>query len=203
VGTVHGDLSPNQFLHLEGVYKLNDFHISMFLREDDNQHICLDRMGFSSGNYIIHAPEEKDRSLVDLTKADVYVMGHVMFNLYAKTWLYEGIMEPEALDMLYAGTHTAFPPNLDTTIPANAAMQSAILQCWTHDPKERPSARSVRDYLLQELSSILGQPILPGDPILKVPVDPLPRDHRYTGTSMDEANVGNPRRPRKVHFNNH
>lgn len=202
VGAVHGDLSPNQFLHMDGVYKLNDFHISMFLRQDDNQQICFDSMAFSSDNYIIHAPEERDENEVDLTKADVYVMGHVMFNVYAKTWLYEGIMEPEALDMLYAGKYTPFPSHIDTTIPANAAMQAAILQSWTHDPKQRPSARSIRDFLLKELSVMVSHSVQPGDAILQVLVSPLPKHHSYTGTSMDEANVGEERSPKKVRFNN-
>ena len=154
-------------------------------------------------NFIIHAPEEKGRYEVDLTRADVYVMGHVMFYIYTKNWLYEGILEEKALKMLYAGKHTQFPSNLNTTIPANKAMQSAILKSWTHKPKHRPSAHSIRNYLLQELSSITGQTsIQPGDDLLKVEVPPLPRDHRYSGSSMDGANEGDERMPLQLEYNN-
>lgn len=129
-------------------------------------------------------------------------MGNVMFNVYAKSWLYEGVKEEEALTMLYAGKHSQFPTNLDTaTIPANRAMQSAILKCWTNNPQERPSAKAIRDFLRKELSTIVGRSIHPGnDASLRVQVPPLPKDHRYTGHSMDHAN-DEEKKPKQLQFN--
>lgn len=49
-GAVHGDLCIDQFLFLDGVYKLNDFHMSLFVQQqDDNDQICFERNHFSSG----------------------------------------------------------------------------------------------------------------------------------------------------------
>ena len=151
----------------------------------------------------IHAPEEKDRDDVDLPKADVYMMGNVMYYVYTKNFLYEGIPDKDALNLLYSGKRTPFPEGLDTTIPANAALQSAIQKCWTHYPDQRPSACDIRDYLLKEFSTIVGRAVSTGDAILKVDLPPLPKDHRYTGSSFDTVNDNVKKHdPLRVQYNN-
>ena len=93
--------------------------------------------------------------------------------------------------------------NTAATIPANAAVQSAIRQCWTHDPDRRPSARDIRDYLLKEFGAIVGRLVPPGDDSLKVNLPPLPKDHRYTGSSYDSVNDNEKKHdPKRIQYNN-
>jgi serine/threonine protein kinase len=217
VAVVHGDICCHQFLWMDGFYKLNDFHMSSFLQINaaTNQ-FCKGRNHVSSAvsvrnkwtgivtssclsvavmhlfpqEYLWRAPEEseKESELIDLKKVDVWMMAQTMFYVYTKNWLYEGIPEKKALSMFHNQRLSAFPSHLDTKVPANAAMQSAISQCWAHDPEDRPSARQIRDFLLQELSTILGRNVGPHDTdILRVEIPPLPKNHRFTGSSMDAA----------------
>ena len=142
--------------------------------------------------YLWRAPEESESEtdLLDLKKIDVWMMGQTMFYVYTKNWLYEGIPEKKALALFHQQKLSIFPKHLDTSIPANAAMHTVITQCWAHDPEDRPSARQVRDFLLQELSTILGRTVGPLDTdILRVDIPPLPKNHRFTGSSMDEAST--------------
>lgn len=232
VAATHGDLCMNQYLLVDGIYKLNDFHLSAFVREDANHQTCLDSTSFApdvsvslaiNDSYLqendfsflrisstpicqcasVHAPEEKDRNEVDLQKADVYMMGNVLYYLYTKNFLYEGIPDKAALEMLYNGRRTPFPEDIDTTIAGNSALQSAIRKCWTHYPDQRPLAREIRDSLLQEFSAIEGRSVSPGDEVLKVKLPPLPKDHRYTGSSFDTVNDNVKKHaPLRIQYNN-
>ena len=230
---VHGDLCMNQYLLAEGIYKLNDFHMSNFVRENAHNETCFDSTSYAQdvsdsiatsykkGNLTIanitlfrlacsltqcasiHAPEEKNWDDVDLRKADVYMMGNVMYYVYSKNFLYEGIPDQDALKMLYSGKRTPFPAGLDTAIPANAALQSVIQKCWTHYPDQRPSARAIRDYLLEEFSTIVGRSVAAGDDILRVNLPPLPKDHRFTGSSFDTVNDNVKKHdPLRIQYNN-
>lgn len=218
VAVAHGDICCHQFIWMDGFYKLNDFHMSSFLQInpatsqtckgrnpvasavsvrneclgiESRSRLNVDEMYLSSQEYLWRAPEESEMEseLIDLKKVDVWMMGQTMFYLYTKNWLYEGVPEEKALFMFHKQRLSAFPSHLDTNVPANAAMQSVISQCWAHDPEVRPSARQVRDFLLQELSTILGRTVGPRDAdILRVEIPPLPKNHRFTGSSMDDAN---------------
>ena len=44
---VHGDLCMNQYLLVDGIYKLNDFHMSNFVREDTNNKTCFDSTSYA------------------------------------------------------------------------------------------------------------------------------------------------------------
>ena len=131
------------------------------------------------------------------------MMGNVLYYLYTKNFLYEGIPDKYALQMLYSGKRTPFPEGLDTTIAANAALQSAIRKCWTHYPDHRPSARYIRDYLLREFAAIQGCYVAPGDDLLRVKLPPLPKNHRYTGSSFDTVNDNVEKHdPLRIKYNN-
>jgi len=232
-GATHGDLCMNQYLFVGGVYKLNDFHMSEFVRQDDNDRTCFDSVGFARGvsffcyrgqlfvgplylafiSHVatlvlqcasVHAPEERDWKDVDLQKADVYMMGNVMYYVYTKNFLYEGIPDKDALTLLYNGKRSPFPTGLDTTIPANAAVQSAIQKCWTHDPEQRPTARFIRDSLLKEFSAIVGRPVQPGDDILMVQIPSLPKYYRFTDSSSFDTVNDNVKKhdPMRIKYNN-
>lgn len=196
VAIAHGDICGTQFLWKDGFYKLNDFHMSSFLKEDANHTICRGRNQVANHELLWRAPEESAKKPLDQQKVDLFMMGFPMYYVYTKNWLYEGIPEIEAKELFHTNkTVSSFPAHLDTTIPANAAMQSAIEQCWAFEPQDRPTASAVRDFLLQELSKILGRTVKPGDDVLRVEIPPLPRGHRFTDSSMDNASAK--RKPRK------
>eukprot|EP00978_Attheya_sp_CCMP212_P018125 scaffold49244_cov52-Attheya_sp.AAC.4 len=175
ISVAHGDLSVDQIILIDGIYKLNDFHLSEFLFWDNVENkTSKDRIGFVGWLTIHHAPEEFKKQPADLEKADVYMMGNVLYNIYTKEWLFDGedLLEPERdhkedKQKMLKGERSPFPTYLDTTIRANNAMQWAILQAWVHDPELRPKARYIRDFLLKELSAIEGKTYTP-DTVIRV-----------------------------------
>uniref|UniRef100_A0A7S2XKY8 Protein kinase domain-containing protein n=1 Tax=Attheya septentrionalis TaxID=420275 RepID=A0A7S2XKY8_9STRA len=197
VSIVHGDLCCHQFLFIDGIYKLNDFHMSQFKRQTTQNQTCDARTSFNSGMRIVHAPEEITYLPANLEKADIYMMGQVMFYVFAKKWIYEGISGERGLKMLADGKLTSFPSGLDMGVRANAVMKDAILSCWKYDPADRPTARSIRDFLLKELSAMEGRTITPGDESLRITIPPLPNDHRYTDSDMETARE----KPLRMKFN--
>eukprot|EP00978_Attheya_sp_CCMP212_P030469 scaffold112105_cov49-Attheya_sp.AAC.2 len=199
VSVFHGDLCCHQFLFIDGIYKLNDFHMSQFKRQTAQNHTCDDRTNFSSGMRLVHAPEEITYLPANLEKADIYMMGQVMFYVLAKKWQYEGISVERGLEMLADGKITPFPSGLDMGVRANAVMKDAILSCYKYDPADRPTARSIRDFLLKELSTMEGRTIAPGDESLRITIPPLPNNHRYTDSDMEEANYVE--KPIRMKFN--
>ncbi|CAB9514731.1 Inherit from COG: Guanylate Cyclase [Seminavis robusta] len=194
VAAVHGDICCHQFLWMDGFYRLNDFHMSSFIFLNKTSHqTCPGRNSVAQHEYLWRAPEESETDFktvkLDLEKVDVWQMAQTMFYVYTKQWLYEGMPEKQAYQLFHNRTLSSFPSHLNTANSANAAMQAAIQWCWNFQAEKRPTAQQVRDYLLQQLSTIVGRPIGPRDhKELAVAVPPLPKNHRYTDSSMDGAN---------------
>jgi serine/threonine protein kinase len=192
ISVSHNDLCCHQYLLVDGIYKLNDFTLGRFISESPENEVCGDESDFGDTQYSSHAPEELYDTPRDLTKSDVYMMGTVMYYVFTKHWLYEGFSSEESLNMLRNGYTSEFPHGIDMTSPINRAMESAIIDCWEQNPDIRPSAQSIRDYLLGKLSSVEGRKIGPDDPILRVAIPSLPEEYHFTDSDHEAYHEAGP-----------
>ena len=185
----HNDFDTDQIVSVDGVYKLNDFHLSHFLKRNQRTgKVCQYPMKVNGSLRKVHAPEESyPGKKVDNEKADVFVAGNVMYYVLTSKWIFEGVKNEEGIRLLRNGKRSPFPDHIkNSTDPADQAMMKAITMLWTHDPEERPRARTVSNFLIQELESIVGA--LPSDRVVRVEVPPLPENWDFNdgGPSWDE-----------------
>lgn len=100
------------------------------------------------------AREMAPRVLTD--KADVYMMGNVMYYVLTNRYIYEeALPRAEYTRRLRRGERSPFPHNIGaSTDPSMLALKQAIHLCWEHEPNKRPSAREVTSYLASKLSRL-------------------------------------------------
>ena len=131
------------------------------------------------------APEELANGKQDYIhrdKADVWIMGNIMYYMLTKKWLFEGITDRDAKKMIVAGETSKIPPEiLNSTDPADKAMVKAIQMAWVHDPNQRPTARHISNFLRGQLEALHGGK---KDELWRVSVPPLPPNHRYTDSDF-------------------
>jgi len=180
----HNDLCCHQYVLVDGIYKLNDFHLSKFLKRDtETGEVCRNAMSVSTSWNLIHAPEEMDGyNKVDNKKADDYVVGNVMYYVLTNKWIYED--EPKsknAVKLLKKGERSPFPDEVvESDDPATRALVKGIEMSWTHDVDERPTSRQVSEFLLGELERITGEDgYVDGSRVVRAVVPPLPQDWDY------------------------
>lgn len=180
---VHQDLCCHQFILIDGVYKLNDFHLARWLRHDPStQEVCREYLDYSWDYWVIRAPEDDPEELCQLTKSDDYTIGNVMYNVYTRKWLFEGTDAHHDYDKvlrnLRLGKRSPIPQHLlQSKDPADQAAQHAIRMAWEHDVAKRPTAREVSNFLRHEIEKIEGKPL---PKVVRISVPPLPKDYRYT-----------------------
>jgi serine/threonine protein kinase len=157
---VHLDINPANVVSIGGTLKLNDFNIGILRRRNRASGAPC---GFPAQypNPQWRSPEEA-RGEPDLTeKVDVFSMGHIFFRLICghEPW---NKLEPggkpgkaEVNDKVEKGILPHIPPDiLESKDPEEAAIRDAMLRCYTFDPAERPSARSLADRLQEELGRL-------------------------------------------------
>jgi hypothetical protein len=102
-------LNPDQFVLVDGIYKLNDFQLSYFLERNQTE-ICNQQMGVPNSFFRKnHAPEETYRGRpVDNAKADDYVAGNLMYYVLTSKWIFEGIGSQKGIKRLRNGERSPF-----------------------------------------------------------------------------------------------
>ena len=181
----HRDVCCHQFVNVNGVYKLNDFHLAKY-----TQHIPRTKQlcALSNANTYpkIHAPEEYyGRSIgnynIDGEKADVYMLGNIMYNVLTNKWTFENYNRKEATKRMIKGFVPDIPSVIlaknETNVAVNVLLKG-IHMCWTSSVRRRPTARSVAQFLRSELAKILGKEQIPS--IIQVNVPPLEKDYSYS-----------------------
>jgi serine/threonine protein kinase len=204
----HNDLCCHQFIEIDGVFKLNDFHSSGYIKKNRKTgRVCKDLPKHISEELIkMRAPEDlvdlyevdEDTQLIHRDKTDVFSLGNVFYYLLTNQWIFEGERNKYARNYLIDGKRSAFPDRFNVTTttsnnntadgatkhtldPAERAIMKAIQTAWTHNPAMRPTAREIADYLGKELRKIVGGKT---GSLARVAVPPLPKDHRYTDTDF-------------------
>ena len=170
----HNDLCCHQYLFQDGIFKLNDFNYARPIYVDRKTRDQCKRRHFHMGMWTARSLEEHQGSLgypdfkpVKPDKHDVWMMGNLMYIIMTDMYLFEierrrvgvkNLKWQDAGKKLIAGERTEFPEHIrNSTDPSYVAMQKALDMCWTYNWTERPSARSVSDYLMGELQKITGE----------------------------------------------
>ena len=157
VSFVHLDINPANVVIVGGRLKLNDFNIGIIRRLNTTSN---EACGFPAQypNPQWRSPEEA-RNEKNLTeKVDVFSLGHIFYRLIseAEPW---NRLEPggkpskaEVNDKVQQGILPTIPEFVSNTAnPEIIAIRDAMLQCYRKEPKERPSAREIADFLRTEL----------------------------------------------------
>ena len=116
-------------------------------------------------------------------KIDVWMMGNVMFivltNLYTFEWP-RVLSTSEAGNELIQGRRSPYPENVaNSTDPSYVAIKKALDMCWVQDWRERPSARTVSEFL-ERLREITGEE----NPDLRVALPKRDKNQRPTDSDF-------------------
>lgn len=163
---VHLDINPANVVAVGDTLKLNDFNIGILLKKNKK---TGDTCGFPAqfSNPQWRSPEEA-RNEQDLTeKVDVFSMGHIFFRLICghEPW---NKLEPggrpastELTSKVQEGVLPFIPEDVMLSEdPEVVVIRETMLDCYTADAKERPSARTIANRLdnaLKELAADLAK----------------------------------------------
>ena len=183
----HNDICCHQFVLVNGVYKLNDFHLSRFATVDRvTKKPCLHPMGIGSRWELIHAPEELRDQVCDSERADDYVVGNVAYYVLTGNWIFEKIPNSLGIEKLLDGERSPFPKDvLESDDPYIAALRRGIEMAWTHDVSRRPTSQQVSEFLISELERISGEG---RQAVIRADVPPLPLDWDFKEDPTFDAN---------------
>ena len=114
---------------------------------------------------------------------DVWMMGNLIYYMLTDLYTFEkpkNLSWKETSRELIAGRRSPLPKEIErSTDPSHVAVRRALGMCWTHDWKERPSARMISDYLMGQLREITGEQ----DPDVRVKLPE--RDPKQTDSESD------------------
>jgi len=149
----HTDITPSQFIFIDGRWKLNDFNRCRFMREHKEDHsVCGFHVGANPGKF--RAPEEYNYEEED-EMIDVYSMGNIFYAILAGEMPFEGQKESKAQKKVMNGSRPKIPDEvLESDDSAIQALVSATKECWKQKPGDRPKASSIRDELKKVIDRI-------------------------------------------------
>lgn len=145
---VHNDIKPNQFISINGVYKLNDFNKSMFLKYDKDTGIsCPNKNKVPSSTGTFRSPEEYSKTRLD-EKVDVYALGNTIFTILTGHWPWPHLKNKEVHKNVRSGEHSPLPKAIiESKNKYTRALIEAMEMCLKHKSSERASAREVQMFL--------------------------------------------------------
>jgi len=181
----HNDLCCHQYLLIDGVYKLNDFHLSSIILKNSEGNACLEEPARMNRNLDkMRAPEEllnRGTGRIRRDKVDVWLMGNILYSILTKKWWFEGMTTSKAREAIHSGNHSEIPPELlNNTNPAVQTLIKAINMAWTFNPNDRPCAQKIATMMKEALEKLDGG----DDGIWRVSIPPLLQDHRYTDSDF-------------------
>jgi len=158
---VHADITLDQFIIIDGVYKLNDFNRCRFMRRYRNStELGGDGKpcGFGVGNNPgkNRSPEEYAYT-VETEKIDVYSMGNIFYSILTDMDPWEETSENKALKAVKAGNRPKVPSSIKSSEDfVDVALRKIMWNCWEHKPEDRPRARTAADFLYKKLSEFIS-----------------------------------------------
>ncbi|KAL7541491.1 hypothetical protein ACHAXR_011293 [Thalassiosira sp. AJA248-18] len=152
----HTDITPSQFIFINGRWKMNDFNRCRFMRvyKNDNSP-CGFKVGANPGKF--RSPEEYSYE-EENEMIDVYSMGNIFYAIIAGEMPFEGQKESKAQKKVMEGKRPIIPSEvLESDDIAIQALVSATKKCWAQKPGDRPSAASIRDEFKKVMDRIKGE----------------------------------------------
>mmetsp|Transcript_22465 Transcript_22465/g.48795 ORF Transcript_22465/g.48795 Transcript_22465/m.48795 type:complete len:519 (+) Transcript_22465:253-1809(+) len=158
----HADIYTNQFVNVNGRYKLNDFNRATFLywNSTSNAGYCP----YVYGDYnawLFRSPEEYEYSL-QTEKIDVYSMGNIFYSLLMNEDPFEKEYDRGGSSRVRRIVKRGDRPTLGRAItkssdPIEKALIKAMSMCHVHDWRERANSEEVSDFLSLEWAKCLAQ----------------------------------------------
>ena len=87
----------------------------------------------------------------DHQAADIFAFALIFYHLISQTLPFETINKTNIGPLVYKGARPALPPR------ASQMSKNLLTQCWHQDPKQRPSAQTILETLLQNFDEIIPE----------------------------------------------
>ncbi|GKY97761.1 hypothetical protein MPSEU_000734300 [Mayamaea pseudoterrestris] len=149
----HTDIAGNQYILIDGVYKLNDFNRARFLLRN----VTTDTNCF----YFVAKNPGKNRSPEEYAyeaqseKVDVYSFGNVLYTLLQKEFPFQDVRSKTARHQVKSGHRPSVYADVwNSTDPAIKAIKQAMIMCHVQNQTERASMRQVETFLRASLEAI-------------------------------------------------
>lgn len=156
------DIKPDQFLLVDGVYKLNDFNQGRPLwRDPAGEQICEERTQ-TDGEY--QSPESEQGTGEITEKADIYSLGYVFYFLLTGENPFHRMDPVQQQERRKMGTIPEIHDKsiLTSTHPFDITVRKAMGMCLKYSPDDRPSAKEVAAFLLKALKNAGLEPFVAG-----------------------------------------
>jgi Protein kinase domain len=148
--TQHDDLNNNNDRPPIPQFKLGDFNLSKFVyRHHTTKQPCTVKTESTGGPW--RAPEEYDRH-GRTEKLDIYSLGNMLYAIVTGEWPFDEIKAEKAKTLVAHGKRPFIDDSVrDSKDPYDKAILTAMDRCWKHDPRHRPSALEVKQYLEEHM----------------------------------------------------
>eukprot|EP00986_Skeletonema_menzelii_P012506 scaffold6920_cov171-Skeletonema_menzelii.AAC.1 len=191
----HNDLCCHQYLFQDGIFKLNDFNYARPIYKNSKTNEQCTCRSFGMAMWTARSLEEhqiaigyKNFTAPKPDKIDVWMMGNIMHIIMTDLYVFEkpkNLKHRVAGKRMINGERTEIPEHIrNSTDPSYVAMMKALDMTWTYDWSERPSARSITDYLMGALRNITGE----SDPDLRVTLPERDPYQKNTESDYDYYN---------------
>lgn len=146
----HTDISPSQFVAVQGIFQLNDFNRARFLRWNvTSNQPCKYHVGKNPGKN--RSPEEYNHEL-QTEKVDIYSFGNILYMLLTNMWPFIEDTDEDAQAQVKKGLRPPISEEVwNSTNPILNDLKEAMFKCHEQDPMERATAREVETLLLRSL----------------------------------------------------
>lgn len=144
----HRDIKPDQWIRVNGEYKLNDFNRARFLTWDKTRNeVCPFGVGKNAG--IWRSPEEYNYGY-ETEKVDVWSLGNVLYFMLTGNEPYHEWHVDHVMKHVQSGGRPVVTEKsiLASPHPFDVALLKALDLCFIPDPSERASATEVANLLM-------------------------------------------------------
>jgi hypothetical protein len=149
----HTDIAGNQYILIDGVYKLNDFNRARFLlRNKTSGENCHYLVGKNPGKN--RSPEEY-RYAPQSEKVDVYSFGNILYTLLQREYPFQDVSSKVARQRVTSGFRPPIYEDVwNSTDLATQAIKQAMIACHAQDPAKRSTMREVTNFLKSSLELV-------------------------------------------------
>ena len=131
--TQHGSIQPAKIVYDE---KMNPHLIDVWISESPQD-----------VKYI--APEMMNASAADPKQADIFAFALIYYHIVAELSPFDGIYQANIGPYFFSGQRPPIPQTV------SRFSRNLIMQCWHHDPKQRPTAEILYQTLLEHFNEII------------------------------------------------
>lgn len=145
---VHNDIKPQQFILIDGVFKLNDFNKAKFMlwNKEKNQK-CNIANGVPKSSGTFRSPEEFSGKTLD-ESVDVYALGNTLYTILENKWPFAKENNKEVHKRVINGERASLSKSvLESDDKYINAIVKAIEMSQHQEVSKRSSAREIQHFL--------------------------------------------------------